>query len=250
MKKKLLLFHTAILIFFNPISLMAQDDCCGMGTIFSSILGSGIFGGYGFQQYSAAGLDGYITQNLESEGISYDDFGFSHGWRAGANIVGIRQNNLLAVFKIYYQSMKEKQQQDGTYQGNPATQKLEVELNSWGLGFGLSYILSNHFDYRILDALMTFNNADFTNSISSTTQSQKFEYESASTNLGFTFDTGFVFYPLPPYIAIEVIGGYSFLTIETVEEKDSFAELTTTDDFIDGGGFFAAAVLTIGIPFN
>jgi hypothetical protein len=146
--------------------------------------------------------------------------------------------------------MKEKQDQEGTYQGEPATQELEVELNSWGLGLGLSYILNNHFDYRILDAYMTFPNANFTNKISSSTQSQKFEYESTSTNLGFAFDTGIVFYPLPPYIAIEVLGGYSFFTVETVEEKDTYTELTTTDDFIDGGGFFATAVLTIGIPFN
>ncbi|MCZ6703257.1 MAG: hypothetical protein O6940_09485 [Ignavibacteria bacterium] len=42
---------------------------------------------------------------------------------------------------------------------------------------------------------------------------------------------------------------YSQFVVERVtsEEADQFPADT---DFIDGGGFFAVAVLTIGIPFN
>jgi hypothetical protein len=217
-----------------------------MGSIFSSILGSGIFGGYGFQQYSAAGLNGLIEENT-ALAENFDDYGFAHGWRVGANVVGIRQKDLLATFKFYYQSVKELQEAGS----GDETQDIELKINSWGLGLGLSYILSNNFDFRILDALMTFNAANLTNDIHSVSSGDsKQEFENSESNIGFAFDTGIVYYPLPPYIAIEIVGGYSFFTIETMVDKEDGIELAASDDFIDGGGFFATAVLTIGIPFN
>ena len=244
--KKLLILCTGIIIFILTTSSKAQDDCCGMGSIFSSILGSGIFGGYGFQQYSAEGLNGLISDNpILAE--NFKDFGFAHGWRAGANIIGIRQDDLLATFKVYYQSVKELQEAGS----GDETQDLELELNSWALGLGLSYIINNNFDIRILDALMTFNSANLTNDIHSVSGgNSKQEFESPESNIGFSFDAGFVYYPFPPYLAIEVIGGYSFFAIETMVDKEDFIELETNGDFINGGGFFATAVLTIGIPFN
>lgn len=244
--KKLLLLCIGIIIFLGTIPSKAQDDCCGMGSIFSSILGSGIFGGYGFQQYSAEGLNGLIAANPILD-ENFEDFGFAHGWRAGANIIGIRQDDLLATFKVYYQSVKEIQEAGS----GDETQELELQMNTWALGLGLSYIINNNFDIRILDALMTFNSANLTNDISSVSGgNSKQEFESTESNIGFSFDTGFVYYPFPPYLAIEVIGGYSFFTFETMRDKEDYIDLETNGDFIDGGGFFAAAVLTIGIPFN
>lgn len=239
-----LLFSCIIILNSSPI--LAQDDCCGMGSIFSSLLQSGIFGGYGFQQYSAEGLNGLTSANpILAE--NFKDFGFAHGWRAGANIIGIRRDDLLATFKVYYQSVKELQEA-GT---GDETQDLELELNSWALGLGLSYIVNNNFDIRILDALMTFNSSNLTNDIHSVSGGDsKQEFESTESNIGFSFDAGLVYYPFPPYIAIEAIGGYSFFAIETMRDKEDFIDLETNGDFIDGGGFFAAAVLTIGIPFN
>jgi hypothetical protein len=244
--KKFVLLCTGILIILFTIHIKAQDDCCGMGSIFSSILGSGVFGGYGFQQYSAEGLNGLITANPILD-ENFDDFGFAHGWRAGANIIGIRQDDLLATFKVYYQSVKEIQEAGS----GDETQKLELQMNTWALGLGLSYVISNNFDIRILDALMTFNSVNLTNDIYSVSGgNSKQEFESAESNLGFSFDAGLVYYPFPPYVAIEVLGGYSFFAVETMRDKEDFVDLETNGDFIDGGGFFAAAVLTIGIPFN
>ena len=244
--KKLLLLSTGIIIFLGLIPSKAQDDCCGMGSIFSSILGSGIFGGYGFQQYSAEGLNDLISAN-PILADNFKDFGFAHGWRAGANIIGIRQDDLLATLKVYYQSVKELQEAGSADE----TQNLEVELNSWAIGLGLSYIINNNFDIKILDALMTFNSANLTNDIYSVSGGDsKQEFESSESNIGFSFDAGLVYYPFPPYLAIEVIGGYSFFSIETMIDKEDYIELETNGDFIDGGGFFATAVLTIGIPFD
>ncbi len=246
MQKILLILFIIITFVFNSEQSKAQDDCCGAGSIFSSILGSGIFGGYGFQQYSASGLNELITSdpNLNE---NFDDFGFAHGWRVGANIIGIRKEDILAAFKFYYQSVKERQEAGS----GDETQEIEVELNSWGLGIGLSYILGKNFDLRILDALMTFNSANLTNEIHSVSfGDSKQEFESSESNIGFSADAGFVYYPFPPYISIEILGGYSFFAIETVVDKEDGIELGANDDIIDSGGFFATGVLTISIPFD
>ena len=93
MKKDSLILCAVILIFLGISTSKAQDDCCGLGSIFSSVLQSGIFGGYGFQQYSAEGWNDYVSTYLESQNVSYDDFGFAHGWLVGANLIQLREEN-------------------------------------------------------------------------------------------------------------------------------------------------------------
>lgn len=244
------IFFIACAITITSPKLSAQDDCCGMGSIFSSLLQSGIFGGYGFQQYSAKGWNDYVSENLESENVSFEDFGFTHGWLVGANLIQLRHDDLMIGLKFYFQSLTETKEAEGFYNGNEATQELEVKINNWNLGMSLSYILSKNFDYRIADIYMSFPSSTLKNEIRTSVETIRDEYESSGTNIGFAFDTGIVFYPAPPYISIELIGGYSFFTIESMSLKDGGSELILTEDFIDGGGFFANAVLTVGIPFN
>ncbi|MBT8382430.1 MAG: hypothetical protein KJO59_08730 [Ignavibacteria bacterium] len=249
MKKTVQLF-LAVFIFtiFSSSSLKAQDDCCGMGSIFSSLLQSGIFGGYGVQQYGAAGWN-EIVQNTLGLAENFKDFGFAHGWLIGANIIQLRHNDLILGFKLYYQSNTENQSSAGTYNGEDANQELDLKINNWQLGGSISYILNNNFDFRILDVYMTFPSVKLKNEIRTSSTSVLNEYESTGTNIGFTFDTGFVFYPAPPYVSIEIVGGYSFFSIEKMKLKNGGA-LNSIEDFIDKGGFFANAVLTVGIPFN
>jgi hypothetical protein len=250
MHKNFLILFAGLIIFLNTVQSNAQNDCCGFGNIFSSLLSSGIFGGYGFQQYSAEGLNNYVTEFMESENVAYEDFGFAHGWLIGANLIQFRQEDIMIGFKFYYQSLTESQQADGTYQGEDATQELDLKINSWGLGLSMSYILNKNFDIRVFDAYMTFPSVSFKNQIRTTSDTYTDEYESSSANIGFAADAGLVFYPAPPYISIEVIGGYSFFSVETMQLKDGGGDLNTTSDFIDAGGFYASAVLTVGIPFD
>jgi hypothetical protein len=249
MKKDLLILCTVILIFLGGSTTKAQDDCCGLGSIFSSVLQSGIFGGYGFQQYSAEGWNDYVSTYLESQNVSYNDFSFAHGWLVGANLIQLREDDFLIGLKFYYQSVTENQGATGTYLGEDATQELDLKINTWGFGMSFSYIVSKNFDIRIADLYLTFPSVDLKNEIRTVSTRITDEYESAESNIGFSFDTGLVFYPAPPYISIELIGGYAFFSAESMQTAD-FDELITTSDFIDSGGFFASAVLTVGIPFE
>jgi hypothetical protein len=231
----------------NP-KLSAQDDCCGMGSIFSSLLQSGIFGGYGVQQYGAAGWND-IIQSTPELAENFSDFGFAHGWMIGANIIQLRHNDFIMGFKFYYQSFTENQATSGTFQGEDANQELDLKINNWNLGASLSYILNNNLDFRILDVYMTFPSSKLKNEIRTSSVSVLDEYESTGTNIGFTFDMGIVFYPVPPYVSVEIVAGYSFFSIEKMQLNDG-GDLNSTEDFIDKGGIFANAVLTVGIPFN
>lgn len=250
MKSKItVFFSTGILLFTLNQNLNAQDDCCGLGSVFSSLVQSGIFGGYGIQQYDALGLN-EVIENTPGLAENFNEFGTAWGWRLGANIIGIREDNILLTLKFYYQQATEKQEATGTYQGNPATQKLQLDIKNWNIGMSFSYVLSKNFDIRIADLLLTFTNATFKNEIRTANGPPEDKYESPDTHTGFTFDAGLVFYPLPPYIAIEVLGGYSLFAVEKVQLEGNNSFFPSNSDFIDGGGFFAVAVLTVGIPFN
>jgi len=222
-----------LFVAYTPDS-RAQDDCCGVGSIFSSLLQSGIFGGYGIQTYDAKGLN----KVLPSEG-GFKDYGTALGWRVGANIIQIRREQLLMGLKFYYQQMTENQ--------NITDHELKLDLKQWNLGISFSYIINNSFDIRIMDILMSWTNAELTNSV------EGFEddiYKSPESKIGFTADAGIVYYPFPPYFSIEILGGYSLFSVEKVNIEGTTSNLTTINDIVDGGGFFAVAVLTVGIPFN
>ncbi|MFI5237880.1 MAG: hypothetical protein ACHQLA_08080 [Ignavibacteriales bacterium] len=248
MKISLLPIYVLLFISVDCSTIKAQDNCCGTGNIFSSILGSGIFGGYGFQQFGADGLNNIIN-STPGLAENFDDFGFAYGWRVGANLIQVGQDDFLVALKFYYQSVYEQQEASGTYQGEDATQELNLQINNWSFGMSLSYVINENFDIRIFDALMTFPTASLKNKISTTSSFIEDEYESTESNIGFTFDAGLVYYPFPPYISLEVVGGYSFFSFETLETADGNI-LSSTSDIIDSGGFLATAVLTVGIPFD
>ena len=247
--RKIVTFMMGVLFIltFNT-SIKAQNDCCGLGSIFQNMMQSGIFGGYGIQKFSAEGLNNYI-HNTPGLDQNFKEFGTAWGWRAGANILGFRSSDILVALKFYFQSVSESQEADGTYDGVPATEKLKLDINSWNVGMSLSYILNPNFDLRIFDIYLTWTNVKFTNEIKSINAPPKDEYKTPDTHTGFTADAGFVWYPFPPYLSVEVLGGYSIFAAERVDLKNG-GRLNTSGDFIDGGGFFAAAVLTVGIPFE
>ena len=250
MRKLVVISIISLFSLCDSTLLKAQNDCCGLGSVFGSLLQSGIFGGYGFQQYSAKGFNDFLSEYNVETGLGFKDFGNAYGWRVGANIIQFRQRDFLIGVKLYYQSVKETQDQSGTYQGETATQEFEMELTSWGFGMSFSYIINSNFDIRILDAIMTVNDVLFTNTIKSSNAPPKDEYTNETGNIGFSADAGIVWYPFPPYLSIEVLGGYSLFSMESVRDDDFESFPTGNEDFIDGGGFFAFAVLTIGIPFD
>ena len=179
---------------------------------------------------------------------AFKDYGQAWGWRLGANVIQVRQANTLIGLKFYYQSLTEKQDRvEPTF-----NEEIALEIKQWNFGMSISYIVSQAFDIRALDAYISWTSAKLTNNYSNTENPVENVYESPESNIGFTADIGIVWYPIPTatFMSLELLGGYSYFTVDKVTLKEGNSSLTTVEDIIDGGGFFATAVFTIGIPFN
>lgn len=255
-------FSTALFVFvlfLNSSNINAQSACCGLDILGGMLLESGVSGGYGAQQFSATGLNGIVkTLNSQSSVTkNMDEFGFAHGWRVGANLLNVQDDNMLYGFNFFYQQTKEIHEATTTLTNNiPAKREYELTLISYGIGISFSYILNKSFDFKIADIKVNWNNAKLVNKYTEGTSASTEEIlKNPEANIGGQISTGIVYYPFPPYVSLEVNAGYSYFTIDEMQFETSKQFLASNenssekmDNFIDGGGFFAFAQLNIAIP--
>jgi len=254
-------FSVVLLVFilFSSSSLIkAQSACCGLDIVGGMLLESGIYGGYGAQQFSAKGLNDYIkvyNDNRPALTNKMDDFGFAYGWKVGANIVQLQDDDMLYGLNFFYQQLQEKHEATALINNVPAKREYALTLISYGFGISFSYVLNNSFDFKIADLKMTWTNAKLINKYSEGTNPSTEEVlKNPEANIGGQISTGIVYYPFPPYISLEANVGYSYFTIDQMQfesgqylsQNENSNELM--ENFIDGGGFFAFAQLNIAIP--
>ena len=240
----------------------AQDDCCGLGSIMSLVLYSGIHGGYGFQQFSAEGFNHYIDVYNENRTATLtkemDEFGFVTGFKFGVNLFQFLVDDWVIGMKLSYYILKEEHEATATISGETARREYELTLKSFHTGLTFGYYVSKHLDIKIADLILTFNSADLENRLiqpNLPTEEQKFT--SVENPIGFNVASGFTFYIIPPYLSIEGTIGYSIFSIDEMAEEDSGLRLPVNENsgevmtnFIDGGGLYGFAQLNIAIPFN
>ncbi|MFZ1517662.1 MAG: hypothetical protein WAU11_02745 [Ignavibacteriaceae bacterium] len=258
--KKISIVFFVFVMFFNSSFNHAQSACCGLDMIGGMLLESGIYGGYGVQQFSATGFNDYIkvyNQNRPLLTKQMDEFGMAQGWRVGANVLQIQDDNILYGFNIFYQQTQEKHDATATLTNNiSAKREYALTLFSYGIGMSFSYILSNSFDFKIADVKINWNKAKLVNKYTEgTNPSTEQVLKNPEANIGGQISTGIVYYPFPPYVSLEANVGYSYFTIDEMQfesggqylsQNENSGELM--DNFIDGGGFFAFAHLNIAIP--
>ena len=164
---------------------------------------------------------------------------------------------MLYGFNFFYQQTKEIHSANVTSINNiPSEREYSLTLISYGLGFSVSYILNKSFDFKIADLKVNWNNAKLVNKFTEGTNASNEEIlKNPDANIGGSVSAGFLYYPFPPYISLEIIGGYSYFTIDEMEFENTGQYLASTENsnekmenFIDGGGFFAFAQLNIAIP--
>lgn len=260
MKRIILVASSLLMLSVFTNTSKAQDDCCGIGSIFSMLVQSGIQGGYGLQQYSAAGwnhyVDVYNQQRTETLTKNMDNFGTAMGFKIGVNLIRIQQEEILFDLKLAYSWMKELNEATADLpSGGSAKREYELKLGTFGTGFGISYVLSKYFDIKILDAMITWTSADLINKYTDVTSSTEQKLSSLESSIGGSFATGLVFYPLPPYVSIEANVGYSLFSIDEMRFDDQTSlqvdEITSElmTNFIDGGGLFLFIQLNVAVPF-
>lgn len=257
--KKFSVVLFVIVLLSNTSLVKAQSACCGLDILGGMLLESGIYGGYGAQQFSAKGFNDYIkvyNDNRPALTKTMDDFGFAHGWKVGANLLQIQDDDMLYGLNFFYQQTQEKHEATATLTNNiPAKREYALTLISYGFGVSFSYIMSNSFDFKIADIKMNWNNAKLINKYTEgTNPTTEQTLKSPEASIGGQISTGLVYYPFPPYISLEANVGYSYFTIDQMQfesgqylaQNENSNELM--ENFIDGGGFFAFAQLNIAIP--
>jgi hypothetical protein len=262
MKKKLRLI--SFFLFFS-VSLFnntnAQDGCFGIGSFFKQIINSGLYAGYGFQEFSAEGFNNYIrdfNQNPDKNfSTPMDEFGYAKGFGFGLNLLQFLTGDLVFGMKASYHILKEKHESVQTIPEG-LRNEFNLTLKSFQIGFSFAYYVSKHLDLKITELTLTFNSADLEITKSGTNlPDNKQEYTSVDNPIGVSVASGLTLYIIPPYISVEGTAGYSFFYIDDMRNEDTGRRLPVYENtnsvmtnFIDGGGIFAFAQLNIAIPFN
>lgn len=258
MKKASVVLFVFVLL-SNTYLIKAQSACCGLDIVGGMLLESGIYGGYGIQQFSATGFNDYIkvyNENRPALTDKMDEFGFSHGWKVGANILQFQDDDMLYGLNFFYQQTQEKHEATATLTNDiQAKREYVLTLISYGFGISFAYVMSNSFDFKIADIKVNWNKAKLVNKYSEgTNPTTEQVLKDPEASIGGQISTGIVYYPFPPYISLEANVGYSYFTIDQMQfesgqylsQNENSGELM--ENFIDGGGFFAFAQLNIAIP--
>jgi hypothetical protein len=246
-------------LIFILVSNNAFPQCCSGNTIASMMLQSGVSGGYGVQFYNAAGFNNYISQYNQkyasTSKTEMGEFGTGLGFKFGANAVQFHVDQMLIGLKISYQQMKEKNSATRiSSSGGEIKEEFNLSVNSFGIGFTSSLVLSKRFDIKFIDAMLTWNTAKLVNSYSDPYVSTEEKLESVRSYLGFAGGVGAVFYIIPKYISVEANGGYSLLSISEMQFDGGELLAESPDgglamkNFISSGGWFAFIQLNFSVP--
>jgi len=249
------LLITSFIIFSS--SAYSQDDCLGMGSV-SRFMFGGLNAGYGFQQFSAEGLNHYISvYNLNRPNLTQkmDEFGNAKGFWFGLSPFKIAIINWAVGLKFSYSILNETNEAVGTVSGETATREYELKLKTFQVILAFEYYLSENFAFKVADIGITFTSADFYNRLNQTGEQEvEQKLTSVDNTLGVNIAAGLIISIVPEFISIEGTVGYSYFYINEMEFDNGVLlqeDENSTDEmfnFINSGGIFAFISLNIGIP--
>lgn len=215
--------------------------------------------GYSYQVYKPSGLNTYIQMfnHLRKDSLqsSMKNFGKSSGYRVGLNFFRADLRGFILTAKGFYQVVSEGNNASLVSPLGTSNTNYDFNLRSWGIGFDLGTSLTYSLSWKVLDASLLFNSAQFTsttNSIGGVTNVNN--YKTDKQILGYTVGTGFILAVIGNYVSLEGFAGYTYLNVGSVKQDDgtylTVDETSKTEmkNFIDAGGFNAVIQLNIGFP--
>jgi hypothetical protein len=246
--------YLSVIVIFYSVNLKAQSfgfGCLGL---------VGGYAGYSYQIYKPTGLNTYIqTFNLirkDSIKGAMQNFGKSSGYRVGINFFRADLKGFILTAKGFYQSLGEENDASvvspyGTYSNT----NFDFNLRSWGIGLDLGTSLTHSLSWKVIDASLLFNSAQFTNTTNYPNgQTDINTYKTDKQVLGYTVGTGFILAIIGHYVSLEGFAGYTYLKIDMVKQDNgtylAVNESSSTEmkNFIDKGGFNAVIQLNVGFP--
>jgi hypothetical protein len=253
MFKSWVLTGLSVILIIYSANLRAQSfgfGCLGL---------VGGYAGYSYQIYKPTGLNTYIqTFNLlrkDSLQGSLQNFGKSSGYRVGVNFFRADLKGFILTAKGFYQNLGEEDDASVSSSAGTYNTNFDYNLRSWGIGFDLGTSITHSLSWKVIDAALLFNSAQFTNTTNYPgAQTIVKIYKSDNQALGYTVGTGFIFAIIGHYVSLEGFAGYTYLKIDRVKQDDgtylTVNESSTAEmkNFIDAGGFNAVIQLNIGFP--
>lgn len=217
---------------------------CGFGCLGLS----GAYGGYTMQSYKAEGLNNYLIDKLGEKGNDLE-FSSGTGFRIGGNIVRAQFDDYFFTVKGFYQFLNEENKLiNDTF--NDFRNTYTFKVNYWGLGVDVGVPICGFLDLKILDAGITFIQADFEEKeFSGNIETSYTKYENEDSELGYYFGSGVIIYLVPDYISFEGTAYYSVLKIKNMI-NDSGKKLLqeNSSDLLSEGGFSFTMQLNISFP--
>lgn len=246
------------ILFFILISAWLNRhfaQCCSAESIVSMMLQSGVSAGYGIQYYDADGFNKYINLYNQKYGTNMDDFGLAKGFRFGLNVIQIHVEDIMIGLKLNYYQMNEKKSATRLSNiGGQIKEEFDLSLSSLGVGFSSSLMVSKRLDIKFLEALLTWNNAKLVTMYSGPDLTLEQKLESPRSKIGLSVGSGLAFYIFPPFLSVEAIGGYSFLSITQMQYESGYLLPQAPEEnspamknFVNSGGWFAFLQLNLAV---
>ncbi|MEE9450741.1 MAG: hypothetical protein V3V72_11870 [Ignavibacteriaceae bacterium] len=251
------LFYSILVTFFLLFGTNIHSQTFGFGCL-------GFVGGYGgftYQQYDAAGLNGYVNlfNLLSNPDQQLSEFKYATGYRVGLNFFRATfQGGFIFTAKGYYQSLGKKNNASFQTDEGQVNAACDLDLKNWAIGFDVGIDITKHFSWKILDGAVHFNNVTLTETKNFPGVSQVEKYKNEAGEIGYSVGTGVIIAIIKDYISIEGLAGYTFITIDELWNEDGVpftnwvipANIAPPPDnkFIESGGFTAVIQLNIGFP--
>jgi hypothetical protein len=217
------------------------------------------YGGYSYQKYDAVGLNNYVTGFNDTYKGSLSSpmglFGELTGYRVGINFFRANITGFILTTKGFYQNLTEKNSASINSTDGSSNALFELDLKNYGIGFDLGTSITHILSWKVVDAALLYNMADFTdtrNSFGPTTVVM--EYNNQKYVLGYNIGTGFILQIIKEYISLEGTAGYTAFSIDRMTGNNG-QQMPLTENsgqpmsnFIEAGGFSAVVQLNIGFP--
>src|ERR1017187_10731002 len=183
------------------------------------------------------------------------NFGKSSGYRVGINFFRADLKGFILTAKGFYQELGEENDASVVSPYGTYNTSFDFNLRSWGFGFDLGTSITYSLSWKVIDASLLFNSAQFTNTTNPPGgQTFVYTYKTDKQVLGYTVGTGFILAIIGNYVSLEGFAGYTYINIGRVRQDDgtylTVNETTGTEmkNFLEAGGFNAVIQLNIGFP--
>jgi hypothetical protein len=253
-----MLKHLKIFLIIISISSFAEAQTFGFGCL-------GFVGGYGgftYQQYSAAGLNDYLEyfNQFENTIDPVAEFNSAIGYRVGLNLFRATfENGIIVTAKGFYQYLSKKNKGTVGVGVNDDNYSMDLTFKNWSVGFDVGWEFTKVVSWKILDGSLNFNNVTLTQTTDLPGETIVNKYKSDSGVFGYSLGTGIIVAILKDYVSIEGLVGYTFLKIDELKSDDGTQFMSDivlpaiypalrSDNLIDSGGFSAVIQINVGFP--